>query len=80
MKKIIIAVMMIGALGYVGRNEVSKQVKIVSIKMELRALNETSKQLEMKNRSIGGVKEEQFQELRNDKKVLVKELRRLQAL
>lgn len=78
MKKIILMVAIIG-LGFTQKELITKKVETVSIKMELNAINETSKDLEKQNRALGNVPESKFEKLRADKKALTKRLRELQA-
>lgn len=82
MKKMIIALVLVGTVvtGCAKREEVAKQIKIASVKMELKALNSTSKDMELANRTGARIPESKWEKLRADKTKLIKELKELQAL
>lgn len=83
MKKTIITLAVMTGLmvtGFNKREEVKKQIKIASVKMELKALNSTSKDMELANKTGARIPESKWEKLKADKTKLIKELKELQAL
>lgn len=77
MKKIIISIVALGSIAFNFKHELSKEIEIISIKMELKAINQLSKDLENQNRAFKNVPSSKFEQLKKDKQMYTKKLKEL---
>lgn len=77
-KLIILGAIILGVVFNV--NTIERNIKIILIKAEIRAILATSKDLESQNRAFNNISEERFKSLRNDLRIQQNKLRELKKV